>query len=86
MMHRNCFKALDKSLRDILQSTNEDDENKPFGRMVVVLGGDFRQILPVVPKGKREHIVNASIKCSYLWKHFEVFKLTQNMCLKLYVR
>jgi hypothetical protein len=25
--------------------------------------------------------VNASIKRSYLWKHFEVFKLTQNMLL-----
>jgi hypothetical protein len=81
MAHRNCFEALDKSLRDILRFTNEESDNRPFGGMTVVLGGDFRQILPVVPKGRREHIVNASIKRSYLWKHFEIYKLTQNMRL-----
>jgi ATP-dependent DNA helicase PIF1 len=26
----------------------------PFGGKVVVLGGDFRQILPVIPKGSRD--------------------------------
>jgi len=49
--------------------------------MTVVLGGDFRQILPVIPKGRREHIVNASIKRSYLWNHFEIYELTENMRL-----
>ncbi|KAJ1273706.1 hypothetical protein BS78_05G005300 [Paspalum vaginatum] len=82
MANRNCFEALDKSLRDILRFTHKDSENRPFGGMTVVLGGDFRQILPVVPKGQREHILNASIKRSYLWKHFEVFSLTKNMRLK----
>jgi hypothetical protein len=38
-----------------------------------------------VPKRRREHIVNASIKRSYLWKHFQVFKLTQNMRLSCMV-
>jgi hypothetical protein len=66
MAHRNCFQALDKTLRDILRFTNEDSDNRPFSGMTVVLGGDFRQILPVVPKGQRRHIVNASIKRSYL--------------------
>lgn len=77
MAHRHCFEALDKSLRDILRFTNENSETRPFGGMTVVLGGDFRQILPVIPKGRREHIVNASIKRSYLWSHFEIFKLTK---------
>jgi hypothetical protein len=40
----------------------------------------------VVPKGRREHIVNASIKRSYLWKHFQIFKLTQNMHLSYLVK
>ncbi|XP_066315160.1 ATP-dependent DNA helicase PIF1-like [Miscanthus floridulus] len=81
MAHRNCFEALDKSLRDVLRFTNENSLKKPFGGMTFVLGGDFRQILPVVPKGRREHTINASIKRSYLWQHFEVFKLTKNMRL-----
>ena len=57
-------------------------KKKPFGGMTVVLGGDFRQILPVVPKGRREHIVNASIKRSYLWNHFEVYNLAKIMELR----
>jgi len=81
MANRNCFEALDKSLRDILRFTNQNSNEKPFGGMTVVLGGDFRQILPVVPKGRREHIVSASVKHSYLWNHFEIFKLTENMRL-----
>jgi ATP-dependent DNA helicase PIF1 len=82
MANKHCFEALDKSLRDILRFTNEKSDEKPFGGMTVVLGGDFRQILPVITKGKREQIVNASIKRSYLWKHFEIFELTLNMRLK----
>ena len=33
----------------------------------VVMDGDFRQILPVIPKGSRANIVNASISSSRLW-------------------
>ena len=81
MTHKHCFEALDKSLRDILRFTYEDAEHRPFGGMTVVLGGDFRQILPVIPKGKREHIISASIKRSYLWKNFEEYRLKENMRL-----
>ena len=82
MANKHCFEALDKSLRDILRFTNQNSDERPFGGMTVVLGGNFRQILPMITKGKREHIVNASIKRSYLWKHFEIFRLTENMRLK----
>ncbi|KAL7111175.1 hypothetical protein ACP275_05G071400 [Erythranthe tilingii] len=51
MMHRYCFEALDKTMKSILQV------DKPFGGKVVVLGGDFRQILPVVLKASRQDIV-----------------------------
>uniref|UniRef100_A0A2N9GSG7 ATP-dependent DNA helicase n=1 Tax=Fagus sylvatica TaxID=28930 RepID=A0A2N9GSG7_FAGSY len=82
MAHRYCFEAVDRSLRDILRFTNTNSVNKPFGGKTVVLGGDFRQILPVVPKGQREDIVDASINRSYLWKFCKVFTLTQNMRLQ----
>jgi hypothetical protein len=82
MANKHCFEALDKTLRDILRFTNKNSDEKPFGGLTVVLGGDFRQILPVITKGRREQIVNASIKRSYLWKHFEIFELTKNMRLK----
>jgi hypothetical protein len=45
----------------------------------VVLGGDFRQILPVVPKGGREDIVSASLTQLHLWQHVTIRCLHINM-------
>ncbi|KAL6492790.1 hypothetical protein OROGR_032549 [Orobanche gracilis] len=50
-----------------MRSSDGSKSKKPFGGLVVVLGGGFRQILPVVPKGTRHDIVNASISSSRLW-------------------
>ncbi|KAG5529311.1 hypothetical protein RHGRI_029871 [Rhododendron griersonianum] len=60
MQHKHCVEVVDRTLQDIC-----DNENF-FGGITVVLGGDFRQILLVVPKGVREDIVNASLRCSAL--------------------
>ncbi|XP_022852762.1 ATP-dependent DNA helicase PIF2-like [Olea europaea var. sylvestris] len=46
MINRYAVEAVDKMLRDIT------DCNMPFGGKVMVLGGDFRQVLSVVPRGK----------------------------------
>nr|GFA16207.1 ATP-dependent DNA helicase PIF1-like [Tanacetum cinerariifolium] len=77
MMNKHCFEALDRTLRDILCVSNI-----PFGGKVIVFGGDFRQILPVITGGTRQDIVNASFNSSYLWDHINVLKLTKNMRLK----
>ncbi|XP_019200269.1 PREDICTED: uncharacterized protein LOC109193896 [Ipomoea nil] len=53
MMHKFCFEALDRTMRDLLHSTNPRSCEMTFGGKTVVLGGDFRQILPVIPKGTR---------------------------------
>jgi ATP-dependent DNA helicase PIF1 len=75
MQHRYCMEAVDRTLKDVLNS------NRLFGGIVVLWGGDFRQILPVVEKGNREDIVYACIQHSYLWQHVHIFHLTQNMWL-----
>ncbi|KAF1858689.1 hypothetical protein Lal_00044722 [Lupinus albus] len=64
MAHKFCFEALDRSLADIMGTTS--DESILFGGNVVVFGGDFRQILPVVPRGCCSDIVHATINSSYL--------------------
>ncbi|KAM3287315.1 hypothetical protein P3S67_020745 [Capsicum chacoense] len=51
LMHRYYFKALDHTLRDILRFINTSSLDKSFERKTIVLGGDFRQILPVITKG-----------------------------------
>nr|XP_023912503.1 uncharacterized protein LOC112024097 [Quercus suber] len=81
MAHRNCFEAVDRSLRDILRFSNSNSGETPFGGKTIVLGGDFRQILPVISKGRREQIVEASINKSSLWNSCKVFILTINMRL-----
>src|ERR1700735_4708282 len=53
--------------------------DKPFGGKVMVLGGDFRQILPVIRKGNRVQIVQANLKMGQLWPLFKTLKLSRNM-------
>lgn len=79
MNHKHVFEAVDRTFRDIMQKTDPSSLSKPFGGKTILLGGDFRQILPVLPKKGREDIVMASISKSYLWEACRVFKLDQNM-------
>ncbi|KHJ95331.1 hypothetical protein OESDEN_04725 [Oesophagostomum dentatum] len=51
----------------------------PFGGKVMVLGGDFRQVLPVVRKGGRAELIASSIQKSPLWQSFTIYRLTENM-------
>ena len=51
----------------------------PFSGKTVVFGGDFRQVLPVVRKGSRAQIVDASMRRSYLWDWMRHLKLVRNM-------
>ncbi|KAF5187279.1 Atp-dependent dna helicase pif1 [Thalictrum thalictroides] len=73
MAHRYTIEALDKTLRDLFHN------DQPFGGKIVVLGGDFRQVLPVVPRGTRSQAIDACITYSSLWDHVKLFHLTQNM-------
>jgi ATP-dependent DNA helicase PIF1 len=51
----------DRTLHDLMQLDDAQATDKIFGGKTVVLGGDFRQIFPIVPKGRREDIVSASL-------------------------
>ncbi|KAF8113262.1 hypothetical protein N665_0053s0013 [Sinapis alba] len=81
MCHRFAFEALDKTLRDILSVADPDAAKKTFGGKTVLLGGDFRQILPVIPQGTRQQTVMATINRSYLWNYCSIFSLEKNMRL-----
>ncbi|XP_019425033.1 PREDICTED: uncharacterized protein LOC109333904 [Lupinus angustifolius] len=80
MTHKFCFEALDKTLTDIMSYKHND--NSSFGGKVIIFGGDFRQILPVIPRGSRSNIINATINASYIWDNCHVLTLTKNMCLQ----
>ncbi len=73
MLPKNGLRCIEKLLREVM--ANE----KPFGGKVFVVGGDFRQTLPVVARGTRTDIVESCIKSSRLWNHFTQLTLTTNM-------
>ncbi|XP_063945878.1 uncharacterized protein LOC108212277 [Daucus carota subsp. sativus] len=81
MQHRFTFECLDRSLRDIMRCVDESRVALPFGGITVVLGGDFRQILPVIPHGDRAEILAACITRSRLWNICKIFILERNMRL-----
>ncbi len=62
MTHRHAFEAVDRTLRDLMKAVDPLLEEKPFGGKVVVFGGDFCQILPVIVKGGREDIVGSYLQ------------------------
>ena len=75
MIHKFAFEAVDRTFRDITQI------DEPFGGKTFVFGGDFCQILPVIPRASRADVVLASLHQSDIWKHIELMRLTINMRL-----
>ncbi|CAN1744090.1 ATP-dependent DNA helicase PIF1 [Linum perenne] len=72
MIHRLSFEAVDRTICDIMGY-------KPFGGKSVLLGGDFRQTLPVIVEGSRSDCLNASLTRSPLWRSCKLLKLSANM-------
>ena len=72
----DAVEALDCTLQDIC------NDDRLFGGITVILGGDFLQTLLIVPWGSRVDIVDATILHSYLWEHAKILSLQQNMRLE----
>ncbi|XP_035231512.1 uncharacterized protein LOC118203339 [Stegodyphus dumicola] len=70
-----ALEAVDRLLRDL---TGLD---VPFGGKTLVLGGDWRQTLPVVPHGNRTSAIESCLRNSFLWPHFKQCTLSTNMRL-----
>ena len=75
MMNKNVYETIDRSFRKMRQNA------RPFGGVIALFSGDWRQCLPIVHKGGMAEILNATLKASYLWKKTRVFHLTINMRL-----
>ncbi|XP_050908864.1 uncharacterized protein LOC127122598 [Lathyrus oleraceus] len=81
MANKFFFEVLGKSLKDIMCEIPQASKNL-FGGKVVVFNGDFRQILPIVPRGCRFDIVHATINAYHIWDQCKVLRITKNMCLQ----
>lgn len=76
MTHRFALEAVDRTLRDVC-----DNDALPFGGIPVLLGGDFRQILPVISHANISQMLNACLKKSFLWNDVQYLQLSENMRL-----
>ena len=78
MSHKRALEALNNTLQDLKGNT------KLMGGTVVVLAGDFRQTLPVIPRSTPSDELNAFLKASTLWKQVKKMTLTTNMRVHLH--
>lgn len=60
MAHRKEIEAVDRTLKDIRQN------NQHMGGVTMLVCGDFRQTLPVVPRGTKADEIRACLQSSSL--------------------
>lgn len=77
MAHKHSLEALNRSLKDL--KGNE----RLFGGALILLSGDFRQTLPVIPRSTYADEINACLKSSSLWSSVHKLKLTTNMRVQI---
>ncbi|XP_024969804.1 uncharacterized protein LOC112509181 [Cynara cardunculus var. scolymus] len=73
MAKRQAVEALDRTMQDITVV------RLPFGGKIMIMGGDFRQVLPVMRHGTRAQIVDSSLRMSLIWSSIKKLQLTINM-------
>ncbi|XP_028030395.1 uncharacterized protein LOC114243194 [Bombyx mandarina] len=77
MAHKYSLEALNRTLKDI------KNNDKLFGCTLLVLSGDFRQTLPVIPRSTYADEINACLKSSTLWRNVEIVQLKVNMRVQM---
>ncbi|XP_076054468.1 uncharacterized protein LOC143033153 [Oratosquilla oratoria] len=73
MLSGNPFRVINNLLKEIMNL------QRPFGGKVFLLGGDFKQTAPVIPRASDAAIIESSIKQSNLWRFVTKLSLTENM-------
>lgn len=73
MDRKQVIESVDFLLRDICS------RDELFGGKIVVFGGDFRQVLPVISRATPEKATENSLINSYIWQHLRKFHLKHNM-------
>ncbi|XP_053597683.1 uncharacterized protein LOC106693515 [Microplitis demolitor] len=77
MAHKYSLEALNRTMQDL------NSNNKLFGGAILLLSGDFRQTLPVIPRSTFADEISACLKQLFLWRSVETLRLTINMRVQL---
>ncbi|XP_054746878.1 uncharacterized protein LOC129252084 [Anastrepha obliqua] len=71
--HKKSLEALNFTLKNLRRYNNI------FSGLMIFLAGDFRQMLPVIPRGTPANELNACLKAQPLWNNVKTLSLTTNM-------
>ncbi|GBP91138.1 hypothetical protein EVAR_24090_1 [Eumeta japonica] len=77
MAHKKSLEAMDRTLQELRKNS------EIMGGALLILSGDFRQTLPVIPKSTPADEINACLKKSHLWPKVQILQLTKNMRVEL---
>lgn len=77
MAHKHSLEALDRTMKDLKGNV------RIFGGALLLLSGDFRQTLPVIPRSTYADEINACLKSSSLWRSVVKLQLHTNMRVQL---
>ncbi|XP_008189727.1 uncharacterized protein LOC103311793, partial [Acyrthosiphon pisum] len=69
--------STDRTMKDLR------GDSRQFGGAMILLSGDFRQTLPIIPKSTPTDEINACLKSSFLWRHVKKLKLTTKLRVAL---
>jgi hypothetical protein len=76
MLSKLVYLCIDRTLRSIM------DSDQPFGGKLIVFGGHWAQILPVVRHGNMATIVAATMKRCGFWHNITQLRLSINLRLR----
>jgi ATP-dependent DNA helicase PIF1 len=73
MAHKDLLHAVDRTFREMKRCPHT-----PFGGVMIIGAGDWRQTLPVIPGASRAVVCRNTIKHSHLWPTFKQHALHEN--------
>ncbi|EFP03982.1 hypothetical protein CRE_30538 [Caenorhabditis remanei] len=72
MSDKRIVHAVDNLFKDL------KNNDLPFGGILIIFGGDWRQILPIVEGAKNEGVIPYTLKNTEMWRLMKKFELTKN--------
>ncbi|MDD9341337.1 MAG: AAA family ATPase, partial [Providencia heimbachae] len=78
MANKKSLEAFNRTMQDLRGN------QQLFGGALILLSGDFRQTLPVIPRSTPADEINACLKSSVLWRYVQ--KLTLNINMRIHLQ